>query len=237
MHRRARHLNAKDAGARIALDARFLSGFSNGATVGTWTNRIGSSNFTSSGTQQPTFTASSIFGNPALTFDGVDDKMSSSTITWSADFVLVYVGRLNRTTPYTHVTIDTVAAKDDYISSGSARVGFYSYMTNTYVTTTNTYASTEYFSGTTGFPVTIINGVTLASATGDVAVGTPYVMSANGTGSNTNANTSFSLAYQLNLNQYGKIDLAYMAYIPVSSVPLRRRFEQAAALSYKIACS
>ena len=236
MHRRARHLNAKDAGARVALDARFLSGFSNGASVGTWTNRIGSSDFTSSGTQQPTFTTSSISGNPALTFDGVNDKMSSSSITWSADFTLVFVTRLNGSTPYTPVTIDTVFAKDDYISSGANRVGPYSYLTNTYVTTTNTYAATEYFTGGSANSVTRINGQTV-SPTGAVTVGTAVVFSSNGTGSNTNANTAFSLAYQADLGEYGQIDLAYVVYIPLSSIPLRRRFEQAAALSYKISCS
>ena len=236
MHRRARHLNAKGAGARIALDSRFISGLSNGASVATWSNRTGSSDFTSSGTQQPVFDVNSIGGNSTVSFDGVNDLMSASSITWDADFTLVFVAKLNRTSPYTHITIDTIACKDDYITSGGARVGFLSYATNTYVTTTNTFAQTEYWTGTNGLSQCVINGAS-ATPTGGVTVGTPFILSGNATGSNTNANTSFSVGGLASNSFYGKINLGYMAYLPVSSTSLRRRFEQAAALSYKIACS
>lgn len=236
MHRRARHLNAKDAGARIALDSRFISGLSNGASVSTWSNRIGSSDFTSSGTQQPIFDVNSIGGNSTVSFDGVNDLMSASSITWDADFTLVFVSKLNRTTPYTHVTIDTIACKDDYISSGTNRVGFLSYATNTYVTTTNTFAQMEYYSGSAANSQCIINGAS-ATATGAVTVGTPFIMSANATGSNTNSNTAFSVGGLSSNSFYGKINLGYMAYLPVSSASLRRRLEQSAALSFKVACS
>lgn len=41
MHRRARHLNPKHAGAVSALDTRFLSGLNDGDGIGTFTSRTG----------------------------------------------------------------------------------------------------------------------------------------------------------------------------------------------------
>lgn len=235
MRARQRHFNARDAGARIALDARFLSGLNNGDAVSTWTNRIGSSDFTGSGTARPTYTASSFSGNPALTFDGTNDTMAATGITWSADFTNVYVVRFNRSPNYTGL-IDTIACKTNYIQAQPK--GFYAMMSNHFVSTTNTYFTTEYAQVGTGKTSTVINGVSSTAAAGNGTVGAATILSANATGSNTDANTSFTLGNEPSTaGRFGKMDFAYFAYLPQSSSTLRRRLEQSAAYSFKIACS
>jgi len=78
MHRRVRHLNPAQCGAQIALDARFITGVANGAALSAWASRpvaaIGATQ--GSGTQQPTYLASSINGRPAVQFDGSSDNMN-----------------------------------------------------------------------------------------------------------------------------------------------------------------
>ena len=44
MNRRVRHLNPANAGATVALDARFLTGLADGADVTSWAGRSGTSN-------------------------------------------------------------------------------------------------------------------------------------------------------------------------------------------------
>jgi hypothetical protein len=234
MHRRARHINPKDAGARIALDSRFISGLSNGASVSTWSNRTGANDFTGSGTARPSFTESSMSGNPAVTFDGVDDTMAASGINWGADFSLIFVSRLNRSTPYSHIQIDCIACKTNYIAAPTR--GFLAYSTNTFISTTQPFAYIEVTSTASGANPKI-NGATAPVTAGNITQGVAFILSGNGTGSNAGTGTDFTLAKEPANNVYGKIDLAYAVSIPLSSDSLRRRFEQAAALSFKIACS
>jgi hypothetical protein len=236
MRARQRHINPARAGARIALDARFVTGLNDGDAVSTWSNRTGSSDFTGSGTARPAFTASSFSGRPAITFDGTNDTMTATGITWDADFVLVFVLRLNRSPNYATGQIDAVACKTNYVPT-SPRKGFLTQLTNAYITTTQTYARTEYYSGTTESSPCVINGVSQTAAAGNVTVGTALILSASGTGSNTDTETSFTLGREPFLNVYGQFNFGSMVYLPVSSTPLRRRFEQSAAYSFKIACS
>ena len=73
------HFNPATAGAVVALDARFLTGFADGDPVGTWAGRAGTSiNASSSGPARPLFTIgiSEIGGQPAARFDGADDIMT-----------------------------------------------------------------------------------------------------------------------------------------------------------------
>lgn len=78
MHRRVRHFNAAQAGAKIVLDARFISGVADGAALATWSSRpVATINATQgTGSSQPTYRASQINGRPAVQFDGTGDFMS-----------------------------------------------------------------------------------------------------------------------------------------------------------------
>jgi hypothetical protein len=77
MHRRARHFNARDAGATLVLDSRFITGLSDGDPVSTWSDRSGNGNdATGSGDTRPTFQAGEVGGQPAIEFDGSNDKLN-----------------------------------------------------------------------------------------------------------------------------------------------------------------
>lgn len=83
MHRRARHLNPKDAGAVAALDARFLSGFNDGDGIGTWTSRTNTNSPTqATAANKPIYKVNIQGGCPAAI---VDDTASSvgRFMTWS----------------------------------------------------------------------------------------------------------------------------------------------------------
>ena len=80
MHRRNRHLNPAQAGAQIALDARYITGQADNTTLQTWTSRSVASLNAAQATsgQRPTYRNPSINGQPALVFDGSDDNMEFS---------------------------------------------------------------------------------------------------------------------------------------------------------------
>lgn len=81
MHRRARHLNARDAGATMVLDARFISG-SDGDAIGTWASRTSSTyNMTqATAAYRPLLKlgANGINGQAAVLFDGTNDRLSGA---------------------------------------------------------------------------------------------------------------------------------------------------------------
>lgn len=236
MHRRARHLNAYHAGAAVSLDARFLSGLSNNDPVSTWTNRTGSNDFTGSGTTRPLYTTSSISGNPAITFDGVDDVLTNSSASQYTNFILLYVTRLNRSGPYTSPSrIDIVASSSVFNSSSPGSGGFNSFLSNGFGSSSNTWVSTEKWVGSSKTEDRIVNGVDLASASSAITVGSANIVGSVGTGVVATGNSSILLGKFSTF--FGKIDLAYVAYFPVNSASIRRRFEQSVSLSYKIACS
>lgn len=77
MHRRVRHLNPAQCGARIALDARFITGVSDGAALDTWASRPpATATATQTGSARPTYNTAIVNGRPAVTFDATDDSMS-----------------------------------------------------------------------------------------------------------------------------------------------------------------
>ena len=77
MHRRARHLNAKSAGAGLVLDARRLTGLNDGDAVSTWSDVSGNGrNATGVGTERPLYKTAIQGGQPVLRFDGSNDNLS-----------------------------------------------------------------------------------------------------------------------------------------------------------------
>lgn len=69
MHRRARHLNPKDAGAFLALDSRFISGVSDGSSISSWTSRTGSNDASqATSANQPVYKTNIVSGQPVVRF-------------------------------------------------------------------------------------------------------------------------------------------------------------------------
>ena len=81
MTRRARHLNARHAGAGLVLDARRLTGLNDGDAVSTWADVSGNGwNATGTSTARPLYKTAIQGGQPVLRFDGSNDYMSISSV-------------------------------------------------------------------------------------------------------------------------------------------------------------
>lgn len=95
MHRRARHLNARDAGATMVLDARFVSG-SDGDAIQTWASRTTSTydvtQSTSSKRALLKLGANGINGQACIQFDGTDDYYVGVNEN-VGDFTVIYTAR------------------------------------------------------------------------------------------------------------------------------------------------
>lgn len=91
MHRRARHLNPKAAGAIQVLDSRRISGLSDGSAVGTWSDISGKAYDMSQTTTsaKPTYKTSIQGGQPIVRFDGGDYMTSSFETTGSHSAVCI----------------------------------------------------------------------------------------------------------------------------------------------------
>jgi hypothetical protein len=80
MHRRARHFNARDAGAVLVLDSRFIRGLADGDLASTWENRLESGvDATASGSLRPTYKTNQLNGNPVLRFFGNPNYFTVAT--------------------------------------------------------------------------------------------------------------------------------------------------------------
>lgn len=97
MRARHRHLNARDAGAEIVLDARFISGISDGSALTTWADRSGNGNDalrTSAG--GVLFQSGEVNGLPAVEFDSANAgrvKIDNFTITQNQLTVLAIASK------------------------------------------------------------------------------------------------------------------------------------------------
>jgi hypothetical protein len=79
MGRRHRHLNPMHLGATSALDARFLTGFSNGDPVTTWTSRTGTNSPTqATAGNRPLYQSAGINGNPSILFNAAGRSLHFS---------------------------------------------------------------------------------------------------------------------------------------------------------------
>jgi hypothetical protein len=93
MHRRNRHIvfSAKSAGAIIVLDARSIKGVANNGSVTSWVDlSTRTRNFT--GAAAPTYKTNIQGGQPAVSFDGVNDYLSVSWLTSENPSQYVWIG-------------------------------------------------------------------------------------------------------------------------------------------------
>jgi hypothetical protein len=96
MRARHRHLNQRDAGATLVLDSRRISGLSDGNSVSQWDDASRSGwNVTASGTRLPLYKTSIQGGQPAIRFDGTDDRLISSSVSTTQPFSSLCVIQLS----------------------------------------------------------------------------------------------------------------------------------------------
>ncbi len=97
MRARQRHLNPKSAGANLVLDARFITGLSDGTGVETWADVSGNGyNATQSVSgNRPLYRTAIQGGQPGILFDGTDDWMATTYGPTSGDVTAITIWKSN----------------------------------------------------------------------------------------------------------------------------------------------
>jgi hypothetical protein len=114
MHRRARHLNPKAAGATLVLDARYIAG-NDGDAIGTWSDRSGNANDATQGTaaDKPLLKtgANGLGGNSVLYFGSTDKLVLTSPPTQAQDMRILCVTKRSAS----NKDVTAMATGSDYL--------------------------------------------------------------------------------------------------------------------------
>jgi len=219
MHRRARHFNARDAGADLVLDSRFITGLADGDPVSTWSDRSGNANdATGVGAARPEYKINIQGGSPVVRFDAIDDGMSTNC-NLNNPFTIIYTGR----------TISGISNRT-ILSRDQNRVIAYNRSSNGVFNGATVVNSTQTTPGTNVAIGTLVVGATSAFfANGsDITTGT--------TGTGNWGRLSFGFV-GVNFT-IASADVSQVLGLPMDLSPaLRRRIEHAAAFSFKIPCN
>jgi hypothetical protein len=230
MHRRARHLTGRAAGASFHYDARRLS-LSDGTAVQTFTDVAGTNDATQATSgNRPLFKTNIINGNPVVRFDGTDDFLSlTNTAAINTKYTAIALYKCTGTAgpTLTYKTGTGAPYTNFYNDAGGGNQQMYSYFTSTLF-----YA--------TGFNMT--SSFAMASTLADTG---NYKLFYNGASKTTSTVSGASVTFVDSIGRRdsdsSKLngDIASLIHITgaIVSDSLRRRFEQAIAFSFKVACS
>lgn len=253
MHRRARHLNPRFLGATLFLDARYITGLSDGNSIATWPDK-GPNAWDASqatATSQPTYKTSIQGGNPVARFDGGDNIFRVQNLTPGQQGVLtmIVLASFNNNTSKMcafdakrRTSVDNnIAIEQNTDGTAGSRYGLY-----TSASGLDSDISTS--SGMKIFSVDCLftNGTTVASNTNYRINGVPATLTLK-TGAGTYFGQTGVGGYMLGSRMNSSFptagteltgDIASVAVTETRlSTPCIKRLEQAASLSYKIACS
>lgn len=239
MHRRARHLNPKAAGAIQVLDSRFISGLSDGSAVTTWSDRSGKGYDMSQSTavSKPTYKTAIQGGQPILRFDGGDYMSSSFETCGSHSSLTIFKRTGSATNPFGNATI-VWAVGINGNSSASARLFQYAYNDSVLASSLNAGAADMTFTRNDNWNVhsTLApfgSGTAeyrLNNGTASTASGTPLV-------SVTSPQSVIgSASWSPGLYFVGDMAVAFIINSAVNS-SLMRRLVQNYGYAFKIACS
>jgi hypothetical protein len=234
MHRRARHLNARDAGAVLVLDSRFITGLSDGDAIETWSDRSRNGNNVTQGTiaNRPTFKTSIQGGNPVVRFDGTSDFFINSTISLGTSYTITAIAKQSVSSIYQRIvhfssSVDAVAF---FGSQNGNFATFFGYISgwrdvNPNVPNQSILDAFRVLSvtnnGVTAFP--FFSGIVQTAKNGATVSSTGLAI---GNGVST-GNTQFF---------NGEISIIYIT-TSVLSNEMRRRLEHSAAFAFKIPCN
>lgn len=245
MRARQRHFNAKDAGANLVLDSRYIAQSDNTA-VSAWADRSANA-YTieqTSGTSQPVFRTRVIGGNGVVRFDGSNDFLNGGDILDIQDknLTLICVAKFSTTGGFGALIAKSRSAAGNGrysllrdTSSMIALLELGSVVENADVADT----STAWRIYTQGVDRTLENrlffsGVSQASnAFSNSTSYTPTDVFLIGAYPNNTGTTPPNSAYYLN----GDIGQVVVLLSSSYSTPIRKRLEHSAAYSFKIACS
>ena len=250
MRARQRHLNKSLRETACAFDSRFLSGFSDGNGVDTWTDLSANGRNATQATSanRPTYKTAIQGGNPILRFDGSNDTLLTGTFANASEVsavIVVSAASWDNPTAYRHC-VDHGYGSTTITTTGTALLGL---------------AANTFLYYRKGYPFAFGNGYndTNPKATGPATAGSSFrIMSTvlwstlariyeNGnrlstatevTGSISSFTRAFSIGSQTQPGEYWDGDVAAVIYYTSNiGQPMRVRLERAQALSFKIACS
>jgi hypothetical protein len=251
MRARQRHLNKSLRDSACAFDARFLSGFSDGNTVETWTDLSGNARDASQSTaaNRPTYKTAIQGGNPILRFDGSNDTMTTAAFDSPSELTAVIVAKANSWTDpspsrclaahgYVAATAATSGISLGFVSSGPFadwQKGDFLCWGDGYQSTQNPRAIGPSASGSDFRVISVVFWSTRSRAyQNGVSVSTRV--------ETTGTIDTFSRAFQIGIGddpvQIWLGDIAAILYFRSNTGDaLRVRLERSNALSFKIACS
>lgn len=227
MRARQRHLNPSSAGAIVALDSRFISGLNDGDAVSSWNGRSGTSNNAtqSNPTQCPLYRVNVQGGQPVVRFDGSNDRLVTPSI--------------NLAQPWTTICL-TFPRQFRF---GGFNSFFEGTNGNGVLIALSTFSRLAVFAGAQVNHGTTITLNSWYVATGSANGNSSYVV-LNSAGKVTGAASTGALGGAMTLGSNWSATAFYdndvalaLTFNTTLADPLRRRFEHAAALSFKIACS
>jgi len=248
MRRRHRHFNARDLGAGLVFDARYINQSDNTA-VSTWSDRSGNGYDATqaAGANQPTFQAAEFGGNGVVRFDGSNDFLQSNgavgliknvnggTLFGVAKFAAASsptaMSVLAFATPVAgpHRAIMGVEVASGYYAGGRRldADSFASALTASY-TQNRTLLQTAVFDWANSDLFVFLDGTQSASNTS---------FQTDGSTSNTDsANVRVGGGSQAGQRMNGDIGQA-LAFNTALTASQRKRVEHAAAYSFKISCN
>jgi hypothetical protein len=250
MHRRARHLNARHAGAGLVLDARRLTGLNDGGAVSTWSDASGNGwDATGTSTSRPLYKTAIQGGQPVLRFDGLDDNLqitASGAIDFSKN-----VGGITAIA----VCVESSITGDGFHqilffsknASGLTRFGLYTRNNSTsgsFCGARRLDADSVTFSNTAGTVSSffVLSGVA-NFASGNVSSGKNGIQAiaaslpSSGNTSNTSSTAVRVGATDASTNRFFGDCGIIVAINSIISSGLKKRLEHSAAFSFKIQCS
>jgi hypothetical protein len=243
MRSRHRHFSYKAAGASLALDTRYISGTSDGSTVQTWSDISGNARDATQATagSRATYKTAIQGGNPILRFDGGDFYNATFVTGTAYSIYIVYKRSGSNANAFDNATLvasagttgGTAANQRRYqLYYDSASGGRFGLFTN--ATVSNFITRNDNFN---------IHSVTAAVGSGDQEYllngGSRQTASVSGQSGVTSGSVRMTVGASSwdNVLQFvGDMGLL-IAFETAQSSSLRRRLEQSAAYSFKIACS
>lgn len=250
MHRRARHLNARHAGAGLVLDARRLTGLNDGDAVSTWADKSGNSwDATGTSTARPLYKTAIQGGQPVLRFDGANDYLALTSgaldlvrnrsyfrlLTVYSDRNAVNTGDRSVFFATTSSTVSSRARLiQTYSSQYSVYAGGRAVDGESYAQSVSGYGSLSSFNVISG-NFSYILGLLSVSKNGIQAATTALPSSSN---SSNTASNNINIASSYGTANFMPCDIGLMlGVVSYLSAPLIRRLEHSAAFSFKIQCS
>jgi hypothetical protein len=247
MRARHRHLNARDLGAKLVLDARYVTE-ANNDPVSTWADRSGNSrDATSSGTNRPLMSVSNsnFGGSSALTFASVPNRRMA--ITSGLDLFRALAGASYLVCWRQNVSNATqrcifFAATN---TAGFTRMGLFS--TSSFIAVARNTETSSAFSVTGGSPSTNANVTALVANfasspielfNNGASIGTQAVSPTGNTPNTNSASINIGVIAVPSFNNHHDGEIARIeAFQSALSASQRKRLEHAAAYSFKISCN